>query len=58
MAREWYACSEPERPTDAYVLWHYSGCVACRFKADALVRQYEDDPHVRWVRDTVFGEPE
>lgn len=20
----WYACSEPERPTDPYVVWHYA----------------------------------
>ncbi len=49
----WYACSEPERPTDAFVLWHYAGggvdCTGCRVKADLLLRQYPEDTHVQWV---------
>lgn len=25
MSADWFACEEPERPTDAWVLWHYAG---------------------------------
>jgi hypothetical protein len=32
----WYACDEPERPTDPYVLWHYDDCEACLIKARAV----------------------
>ena len=46
----WFACEEPERPTDASVRWHYEGCKACRIKADALEWHYPDDPHVQWLR--------
>lgn len=42
----WYACEEPERPTDAHVRWHYDGCRPCAVKADALRSQYPEDEHV------------
>lgn len=54
--KSWYACAEPERPTDAAVLWHYEGCLACALKADALEWQYPDDPHVQWLR-SMIGDP-
>lgn len=51
----WYACTEPERPTDAFVMWHYHDCMACRIKASALAWQYPDDPHVQWL-DKIMGD--
>jgi hypothetical protein len=53
--RLWLACGEPERPPDAYVVWHAYGqpCAPCRVKAEALRRQYPDDPHVHWLHDVV-----
>ncbi len=46
----WYACEQPERPTDPYVIWHYrepeKTCRGCQFKAMLVLRQYPDDPHV------------
>lgn len=45
----WYACTEPERPPDAAICWHYHNCHGCKVKADAPPRQYPDDPHVAWV---------
>ena len=49
----WFACTEPERPTDAYVVWHYEGCIGCDIKTDMLVALHPDDPHVAWLRRTV-----
>lgn len=34
--RLWWACSEPERPPDPFVLWDYD-CSACRVKARVVV---------------------
>lgn len=28
MSAAWFACEEPERPTDPWVLWHYAGPLA------------------------------
>jgi hypothetical protein len=49
----WFACEQPERPTNAAVMWHYEDCLGCDIKADMLSRLYPDDPHVAWLRDTV-----
>lgn len=36
----WWACSEPERPTDHGTLWHPAArCAACRMKAEAVAWQ-------------------
>jgi hypothetical protein len=51
----WLACSEPERPTDPWVIWHYEGCRACRIKAALLARLHPDDPHVAWLNDRMAG---
>ncbi len=45
----WVACQQPERPPDAFVVWHYEGCDRCRFKAEIQVRLFPDDPHVCWL---------
>ena len=48
----WFACDEPERPTDGSVRWHYAfegPCVGCQVKASALAQMYPDDPHVVWL---------
>lgn len=47
----WWRCSEPERPTDAFVRWHYDGCAACRIAGAALAQQHPTDPHVAWLVD-------
>jgi len=47
----WFACEEPERPTDVWVRWHYVDCAACRIKADALQRLHPDDSNVAWLVD-------
>lgn len=39
----WYACSEPERPTDPYVVWHYDDCPACRIKAQVVLNKMQQD---------------
>jgi hypothetical protein len=51
--RPWFACDEPERPTDAHVLWHYRDCMGCLLKAQMLAHLYPDDPHVAWLKATV-----
>lgn len=48
-SRTWWACEEPERPTDPYVRWHYRDCLGCRVKGQALAMQHPDDPHVAWL---------
>lgn len=45
----WFACAEPERPTDAFVMWHYRGCRACSIKVDVLSAMYPADTHVAWL---------
>ena len=45
----WYACEQPERPTDPAVRWHYRNCRPCRVKAQAVALQHPDDPHVAWL---------
>jgi hypothetical protein len=45
----WVACAEPERPVDAYVLWHYEGCNACLLKAQMQQRLYPDGLGVDWL---------
>lgn len=60
MSAAWFACEEPERPTDPYVVWHYgfnlgSWCLACHVKADALARQHPDDGSVAWLVEAVGG---
>ena len=49
----WFPCENPERPTDANVLWHYDGrdCLGCRVTAKALKLRDPDDPHVDWLAD-------
>jgi hypothetical protein len=52
MNAPWFACEEPERPTDAAVLWHYAygdDCRGCRLKAEMVLRQWPDDTHVQWL---------
>lgn len=51
----WYACAEPERPTDPDVLWHYEDCTGCRVKAAALAMQHPDNSHVTWLNDLIRG---
>jgi hypothetical protein len=50
MSGLWFACDEPERPTDPWVQWHYGLCTGCRVKSEALALQHPDDEHVNWVR--------
>ena len=57
MSALWFACTEPERPTDPFVTWHYEECVGCRVKAAALASMYPDDSHVRWLT-RMMSEPE
>lgn len=45
----WFACEQPERPTDPFVMFHYDGCRACRLVVDMLVRMHPDDSHVAWL---------
>lgn len=58
---EWYACEEPERPTDGHVRWHYDlpagagPCNGCRIKAEMLLREYPDDTSVQWVHMMLTG---
>ena len=55
-AAPWYACEQPERPTDPLVVWHYTDCQACRLKVELLDRLYPDDPHIKWLILCVAGE--
>lgn len=32
----WWACAEPERPPDPYILWK-QGCRACLLKAETTI---------------------
>lgn len=45
MSRLWFACEQPERPPDAYVMWHY-GEECCHLKAEVQGRRFPDDPNV------------
>jgi hypothetical protein len=59
-AESWFACEEPERPTDPYVLWHYAvgdDCAGCRLKAKLLLIQRPDDTHVQWLADRLGVQP-
>lgn len=52
MSGLWYACEEPERPTDGLVVWHCGAgddCTGCRVKAEAKLREFPDDSHVQWL---------
>jgi hypothetical protein len=40
----WYACSEPERATDPWVVWHRGECRGCAVKAEAVLHQIIADP--------------
>lgn len=42
----WFACAEPERPTDPMVRWH-ADCAGCLARAAALAWSYPDDSHVQ-----------
>lgn len=48
-ARVWFACSDLDRPTDAFVAWHYFGCVDCRLRAKSHAIRYPDDSSVAWL---------
>jgi hypothetical protein len=56
MTALWFACTEPERPTDPFVTWHYEECTGCQIKAGFLARLHPDDPHVRWLNDHMTSE--
>lgn len=45
----WFACEHPEKEPDPFVTWHYSGCAACRFKAEVQAQRFPDDTHVAWL---------
>lgn len=45
----WLACAQPERPPDAFVVWHYEGCERCQFKALVQQARFPDDTHVTWL---------
>lgn len=50
----WFACSEPERPVDPHVIWHYATpdgvpCRGCAIKAGLLLAAYPADTHVAWL---------
>lgn len=47
--RAWLPCEHPERPNDAYMIWHVGGCHGCHVAALASMRRWPDDPHVRRV---------
>ena len=53
MSDLWFACEQPERQPDAYVMWHYSGpdgsCSTCAFKASVQQHLFPDSTHVRWL---------
>lgn len=56
----WFACSEPERPTDPYVIWHYATdeghCAPCLLKHEAVMRMSGLDTDT-WLRRAILGEP-
>lgn len=54
-AAHWFACEEPERPTDAWVMWHYHECVACQMKAEMMAVLYPDDTHIGWLNRVMQG---
>lgn len=35
----WYRCSDPSRPNDVRMRWHYEGCGRCAGAARALGRK-------------------
>lgn len=49
MSGSWWACAEPEKPTDMNVVWHYHDCLACRLKASVQQVLHPNDPHVAWL---------
>ena len=53
-AEFWYACEQPERPPDPYVLWHYDDprtgpCAGCAFKAHVQSMRFPESTHVEWL---------
>lgn len=57
-AGEWFACENPERPTDPYVRWHYRECTGCRVKAEALSHMHPSNTHVAWLVGLMAGNAE
>jgi hypothetical protein len=62
MSKFWAACDEPERPPDAWVVWHYAAamptgepCRGCAFKAQIQLRRFPDDPKVGWLVGMIGG---
>lgn len=56
MSLTWFACSEPERPTDAYVIWHYGDdgpCRGCQIKLAMVAHHHPDADGVAWLRERV-----
>lgn len=53
----WWACHQPERPPDPYVMWHYRDCPACKVKIAAVAMQHGDDPHVLHLNDLMQANP-
>ena len=54
----WFACSEPERPTDALVIWHYlpddgAPCRGCQIKAEMIARTHPDALGIEWLIERV-----
>ena len=44
MTERWVACSQPERPLDEWMMWHWeTDCAPCRMKAVAEVRRGNTD---------------
>lgn len=41
MSDLWWACVHPERPPDAFVMWHYHDCKICGWKAAFTIQQNE-----------------
>lgn len=39
MSGLWFACSEPERPPDPFVMWHYRDCKGCGWKAAMTIQR-------------------
>lgn len=49
----WYACHEPNRPNDAFIVWHYVDCEGCRSRAAFMGIVWPDDPNVAWLNRTM-----
>lgn len=41
----WYPCQHPERPNDAYIVWHFASCHGCHVSAIATAARNPGDPH-------------